>query len=82
MTPADDETPEIAALRAARRRHDRHEAKAKEIRDELEAAIVAALKAGEKVTKVDELSPFSPRYTLEIARRHGIEPRKRRAAAE
>jgi hypothetical protein len=81
--PTDEapERPTLAALRAARRKYDRHEARAKEIRDELDAAIANALKDDEvKVTEVDGLSPFSPRYTLEIARKNGIPPRKRRAA--
>lgn len=83
MTPDEHATerPTLAALRAVRRKYDRHEARAKEIRDELDAAIAEALKdEGVKVTEVDALSPFSPRYTLEIARSHGIPPRKRRAA--
>jgi hypothetical protein len=77
-----EDSPEIAALRAVRRRHDRHEAKGREIRAELDAAIAAALKADEKVSLVDAISPFSPRYTLEIARKAGIPPRKKRPAAE
>lgn len=82
MTATDDEIPEVAALRAARRRHDRHEAKGLEVRAELEAAIAAALQADVKVSVVDELSPWSPRHTLAIARAHGIEPRKKPRAAE
>lgn len=80
MTPDEDvtEAPELAALRAVRRKYDRHEARAKEIRDELDAAIVAALKVEEiKVTEVDALSPFSPRYTFDIARKHDIPTRKK-----
>lgn len=72
-------TPELITLINARQKWDRWEEQMKATRTDVEAHIVAALKAGAKVSVVDALSPFTPRHTSGIARRHGIEPRKRRA---
>jgi hypothetical protein len=73
-----------ADLRRATKKYEQY----LKVREEVERAIVAALKAGVPQTEVTTLSPFTERYVRTIARNNGIEPappgpkkRQRRASS-
>jgi hypothetical protein len=46
-------------------------------RDATVAAVIAALQAGARPTDVAEHSPFSDRYVRDVARTHGLAPRRK-----
>lgn len=61
-------------LTAATRRYRRTEAAHEAARDEVVAAVVAALKGGVTPTEVVQLSPFAAAYVRRLARAEGIPP--------
>lgn len=66
MTKLDQATDRY---REAKKAHD-------EARDAAVAAVVEALRAGERPTDVTNRSPFTSAYVRRIARDHDIEPAK------
>jgi hypothetical protein len=69
-----EKTPTMTDLAAATRRYNHTAAKHEEARQDVIAAAVAALKAGDTPTEVAEQSPFTPAYVRRLAREHGIPP--------
>jgi len=69
----------LRALDASTRRYRRTEKAHEEARAAAVAAVVEALRAGARPTDVTARSPFSPAHVRNIAREHGIEPRRRGA---
>ena len=67
----------LAELDATTKRYRRTEKAHEESRDASIAAVVAALKAGARPTEVTERSPFSPAHVRNLAREHGIAPRRK-----
>lgn len=61
------------AVRDAARRYRQTEEAHEKARDNLVAAVVEALKAGERPTDVTSWSPFTATYVRKLARKHGIE---------
>lgn len=68
MSAMTDADPRQRLIKATRRYRSLESA-----REEVEAAIVAALRAGIPPTEVAELSPLTDRRVRQIAREHGIE---------
>lgn len=60
------------AVRDAARRYRETEQAHERVREDLVAAVVKALEAGERPTDVTSWSPFTPAYVRRIAREHGI----------
>lgn len=67
----------LAELDASTKRYRRTEKAHEESRDASVVAVVAALKAGARPTEVTERSPFSPAHVRNLAREHGIGPRRK-----
>lgn len=61
-------------LSAATRRYRRTESAHEEARQELMAAVLAALRGGVPPTEVERLSPFTAAYIRRTARAEGIPP--------
>ncbi|HMH94176.1 MAG TPA: hypothetical protein VK586_24230 [Streptosporangiaceae bacterium] len=61
------------AVRDATRRYRRTEAAHDQARDDVIAAMLKALEAGERPTDVTSWSPFTAAYVRKLARSHGIE---------
>jgi hypothetical protein len=60
-------------IRAAAAQYQETEAAHEKARAALVAAVVAALKAGERPTDVTDWSPFTAAYVRKLARTNGIE---------
>jgi hypothetical protein len=71
--------PEANLATATARYRETEQAHA-EARDNAIAAVVAALRAGQRPTDVTAASPFTSAYVRRIAREHGIEAPARGAA--
>jgi hypothetical protein len=61
-------------LSAATRRYRRTETAHEAARQDLLAAVLAALRAGVPPTEVERLSPFTAAYIRKVARAEGIPP--------
>lgn len=61
-------------LTAATRRYERTDAAHEAARQEVMAAVLAALRAGIPPTEVERLSPFTAAYIRKMARAEGIPP--------
>ncbi len=59
-------------VREATSRYRQTETAHEEARDEVIAAVVQALRAGERPTDVTSWSPFTATYVRKLARKHGI----------
>jgi hypothetical protein len=74
----DDEISRLLAeLGAATKRFRRTEKAHEESRDAAVEAVIAALRGGARPTDVTERSPFSPAHVRNLAREHGISPRRK-----
>lgn len=60
------------AVKDATRRYRRTEAAHEQAREDLVAAVVAALKDGERPTDVTNWSPFTATYVRRLARQNGV----------
>jgi hypothetical protein len=71
------------AVRSATRRYRRSESAHERDRADVTAAVLAALKAGERPTDVTIWSPFTATYVRRLARTAGLAPRRagKRAAS-
>lgn len=67
----------LAELDAATKRYRRTEKAHEESRDVAVTAVIAALRAGARPTDVTVRSPFSPAHVRNLAREHGIGPRRK-----
>jgi hypothetical protein len=67
----------LARLDAETRRFRRTSKAHDKQRDATVAAVVAALRAGALPTDVADHSPFSDRYVRNLARAHGLGPRRK-----
>lgn len=67
----------LTNLDASTRRYRKTEAAHEQSRDEVTAAVVAALRAGVRPTDVVAHSPFTAAYVRKIARDNGIEPARK-----
>jgi hypothetical protein len=65
----------LDALREATARYRQTEAAHKKSTDDVRAAIVAALEAGETPTDVNKEAPHTPAYVRRIAKEAGVAPR-------
>jgi hypothetical protein len=61
------------AVREATRRYRSTEKTHDQAREAVVAAVVEALKAGERPTDVTAWSPFTATYVRKLARKHGVE---------
>jgi hypothetical protein len=61
------------AVRDATRRYRRTETAHGHSRDEVVAAVIKALEAGERPTDVTSWSPFTATYVRKLARKNGVE---------
>jgi hypothetical protein len=67
-------SPALEAVRTLTRRYRGAQVRGEQRRDELVAAIVVALAAGERPGDVADTCPFSPAYVRRLARAAGIPP--------
>lgn len=72
-----EEKSPLDALAEATRRYRRTETAHEEARRVVTAAVLDALRAGERPTDVAERSPFTDAYIRRFARENGIEPRRK-----
>lgn len=78
----DDVQEALARLEAETRRFRRTKARHEEQRQATVAAVVFALEAGALPTEVAARAPFTDRYVRDIAREHGLAPRKKGSTRE
>jgi hypothetical protein len=71
----------LAELEAETRRFRRTDKAHTVQREATVAAVVTALRAGARPTDVAKRSPFSDRYVRDVAREHGLAPRRKGAAS-
>ncbi|MER5647282.1 hypothetical protein [Streptosporangium sp. NPDC002524] len=72
-----EEMSPLALLDATTTRYRETEQAHEHARQEVVAAALAALRAGERPTDVAEHSPFTDSYIRRVARENGIEPAPR-----
>jgi hypothetical protein len=70
------------AIREATDRYTGTEQAHEQARDELVAAVVEALQAGERPTDVTSWSPFTATYVRKLARKHGVKAAGRSRPAD